>query len=154
MNNFNVRDQILKEIEKSAQKGRFIPICGSAKGKFLQMLVRMKQPKKILELGTAIGYSTILMASAAPKARIDTVDIDEDVIQEAKENFKKADLKNVNVRLGDARNILINARRKYDFILLDVAKSQYLPLRGRCISLLNKNGVLVADNTLWEGLKQ
>ena len=121
---------------------------------FLRQIVNLSKPMRILEIGTAIGYSGILMLKAAdPAAVLYTVEADEERINTAKEFFAKAGLLDrVIFYLGDSTEIVPNIEGKFDFIFLDGPKAQYceyLPFLSRALS---KGGVLVCDNVLYEGM--
>ena len=114
----------------------------------------LKKPLRILEIGTAIGYSGIVMLRAAlPETELYTVEMSEERIATAKEFFRDAELlNNVVFYVGDSTEIVPNLKGKFDFIFLDGPKAQYceyLPFLSR---LLNKGGVLFCDNVLYEGM--
>src|SRR2546428_6530929 len=115
-------DKVLLDIEDQIRKGRFIPIVGPVKGKVLSVLTKIIDAKRILEIGTAIGYSSLLMYKASGrKAKITTVELDAHLAKEAKENFKKARAdSDIRVKVGDARKVLKRVRSKYDLIFLDI----------------------------------
>ncbi|MBI4173874.1 MAG: O-methyltransferase [Candidatus Aenigmarchaeota archaeon] len=146
--------KLLEELEAGASSGRYVPICGPVKGKLLGMLASIARPKKILELGTAIGYSTIILAHTAPQAKVLTIDIGNEWTEEAKANFKKSGLDNIEFRQADAIKETKKLKGPYDFIFLDIAKEQYAAVLEDCIRLLPANGLLVADNASWKELKE
>lgn len=145
-------DRILEEIDKFGQRND-IPIIGPLVGRFLHLLVRACKPRSILEIGTAIGYSTIWLASALPdSSRLTTIEIDEKILRTAKENIEKAKLATkVRLLLGDAAKLVPLMNEGNDLIFLDTEKSLYPKLLPDLIRLLNVGGFLVADNTLWGG---
>ena len=121
---------------------------------FLRQIVSLRKPVRILEIGTAIGYSGILMLKAADaNAALYTIEADEERINVAKEFFRKANLLDrVIFYLGDSTEIVPNIDGKFDFIFLDGPKAQYceyLPFLSRALSI---GGVLVCDNVLYEGM--
>ena len=118
----------------------------------LLTLTALKKPARILETGTAIGYSAILMASAAPGAEIETVEIDPDMASLARANISRAGLGDrIRVILGDASEVLPALRGTYDMIFLDSAKGQYVHLLDDVLRLLPSGGLLVADNCIFYG---
>lgn len=145
-------DRILEKIDKFGQRND-IPIIGPLVGRFLHLLVRACKPRSILEIGTAIGYSTIWLASALPdSSRLTTIEIDEKILRTAKENIEKAKLATkVRLLLGDAAKLVPLMNEGIDLIFLDTEKSLYPKLLPDLIRLLNVGGFLVADNTLWGG---
>lgn len=146
-------ESVLRKIENESSKGeRFLPIVGPVKGNFLYMLARVTQAKNVLDVGTLIGYSALLLAKAVgSKGKILTVESEENYFKEAVENFKKAQVKNIIPKLGDAKIILKQmSENKFDLIFLDIWKEDYVKVLDDCVRVLKKNGLLVADNVLWE----
>lgn len=145
-------DRVLEEIDKFGQRNE-VPIIGPLVGRFLHLLVRACKPRSILEIGTAIGYSTIWLASALPdSAKLTTIEINEETLRTAKENVERAKLsKKVRFVLGDAAKLVPMMKERNDLIFLDTEKSLYPELLPDLIRLLNIDGFLVADNTLWRG---
>ena len=145
-------DRILEEIDKFGQRND-VPIIGPLVGRFLHLLVRACKPRSVLEIGTAIGYSTIWLASAlSDSSRLTTIEINEKILRTAKENIEKAKLATkVRFLLGDAARLVPLMNEGNDFIFLDTEKSLYPKLLPDLIRLLNVGGFLVADNTLWGG---
>jgi predicted O-methyltransferase YrrM len=130
-----------------------VPIVGPLVGRLLHLLVRLSEPSSILEVGTAIGYSTIWLASALPKnGQLATIEISYEALQLAKENLEKAGL-SAKVRFlhGDASEVVPSLRESFDMIFLDTDKLLYPKLLPKLIELLRVDGVLIADNTLWGG---
>lgn len=136
---------ILKEIEQFARQYN-LPIIGSRKGGVLINVIKKYKPKRILEIGTLIGYSTILMASYLKDGKITTIEIDNKVAEIAKENFKKAKFFNINLITGNALNIIPKLKEKFDMLFLDAAKEEYYSYLKYAEPKLNKNAVIVADN--------
>ena len=106
------------------------------------------------EIGTAIGYSAILLAGIlAPGGRIDTIERDEGMLLKARENIKRAGLGEViGIIAGDAKDVLKCLDKQYDMVFLDAAKGQYPQLLPDCLRLLKSGGLLVADNVLYKGM--
>ena len=116
-------------------------------------MVALKQPKHILEVGTAVGYSALLMARIMPEdAHITTIEKFEKRIPVAKANFKKAQLEDrITLLEGDAGEILADLSGSFDFIFMDAAKGQYINWLPDIIRLLAPGGLLMSDNVLQDG---
>ena len=142
----------LNELERYAKKTN-VPIIRTEMQSLLKFLLTMKEPKKILEVGTAIGFSALLMSEYGPKdCHITTIEKYEKRIPLAKENFKKAGKENAITLLeGDATDILRTLEGSYDFIFMDAAKGQYLNFLPDLLRLLAEDGMLVSDNVLQDG---
>ena len=124
----------------------FVPIIKRETAALLKTMVALKQPKHILEVGTAVGYSALLMARIMPKdAHITTIEKFEKRIPVAKANFKKAQLED------DAGEILAGLSGSFDFIFMDAAKGQYINWLPDIIRLLAPGGLLMSDNVLQDG---
>ena len=143
----------LKEIEKRAEK-EHIPIISREIANILKSIISIKDPKLILELGTAVGYSTLWMAEYTDQeAEIVTIERDEERFKRAKENIKEFGFdKKVNFKFGDAREIVPYLRRKFDLIFIDAAKGQYLNLFKMAEEKISDNGIIICDNVLYKGL--
>lgn len=145
--------KILKELEIYAgQNG--IPIIKPSIAKLLLIFGRILKPLRILEIGTAIGYSSIFLSSALePGGKIDTIEKSELMIEKARSNIKKAGCESlVNVIAGDAAEVLKYLKGPYDLIFQDAAKGQYAELLPDCLRLLRTGGILASDNVLFRGL--
>ena len=142
----------LDQLEQEAKREQ-VPIIRKEMQSFLKVLLRMKKPKQILEVGTAIGFSALLMCENTPEeTKVTTIEKYEKRIPIAKENFKRAGMENRIVFLeGDAMDILKELQGPYDFIFMDAAKGQYIHFMPEVMRLLEKDGVLVSDNVLQEG---
>lgn len=148
---FDTRQGILKDIEDYANRN-FIPIIKPEVAKFLETIIKIKQPENILEIGTAIGYSSIVMLSAYENSKVLTIEKDMDMAELAKENFIKASLLNrVELIKGDALDVLPCLNRKYDLIFIDASKGHYKEFFDESLRVLNDNGVLICDNILYKG---
>ena len=142
----------LDELEKVAIAGD-IPIIRKPLQSFFKFLLRYVKPKSILEVGTAIGFSAILMSEYAPKdCKITTIEKYEKRIPVAKENFRKYG-KEAQIELleGDAAEILKGLTGPYDLIFMDAAKGQYLAFLPDVLRLLAPGGLLLSDNVLQDG---
>ena len=123
---------------------------------FLQFIIKTRNINYCLELGTFTGYSALSMAlSLGKNGKIHTIDIDNDKNKIAKSFFKKANvLKKIKTEISngnDALDRLIKNRKKYDLILIDADKENYISYFNKSIKLLNSNGLLIVDNILWKG---
>jgi len=146
------RDSVLAEMERLAAR-RGIPIVGPAVGRLLALLVEISGARRIFEMGSAIGYSTIWMARAAgPRAEVFYTDGSLDNARQALEFFKRAGVAGrIRILVGDAVELLRRARGKFDLIFNDVDKHQYPEAFRRAVPRLRRGGLLVADNALWFG---
>ncbi len=126
-----------------------IPIMKLETKEFLKTLVIIQKPKKILEIGTAIGYSSLLF-SKYTNASITTIEKSKKMYEIAKSNFKKYK-KDINIINMDAKKALNNINQGFDFVFIDANKSQYEYYFNKALSLLNKNGIIVCDNILFRG---
>lgn len=143
---------MLDQIEREATAD-YVPIIGKEMQSFLKFLLAMKKPARILEVGTAVGFSAILMAEYDPvPCQITTIENYEKRIPIARENFKRAG-KEAQIALleGDAAEVLKTLEGPYDFIFMDAAKGQYIHFLPEILRLLAKDGVLVSDNVLQDG---
>ncbi len=144
--------EILETIEKEALE-TFVPIIRKEMQSFMKVLLAIQKPLNILEVGTAVGFSAILMSEYAPKeCKITTIEKYEKRIPIAKENFLRAGKEEqITLLEGDALEILKSLDEKYDFIFMDAAKAQYIHYMPEVLRLLEKGGVLVSDNVLQDG---
>lgn len=142
----------LEELEKTAKKA-YVPIIRREMQSLLKLLLAMKRPIRILEVGTAVGFSALLMAEYNPVAcEITTIENYEKRIPIAKENFAKACRDQMITLLeGDAAEVLKTLQEPYDFIFMDAAKGQYIHYLPEILRLLAKGGILVSDNVMQDG---
>ncbi len=131
----------------------YVPIIRQETEQLLKVLLHMKQPRCILEVGTAIGYSALVMAANMPAdAQITTIEKYEKRIPLAHDNFKRAGAEDkITLLEGDAMEILKTLDGPYDFIFMDAAKGQYLNFFPEVMRLLSVGGVLLSDNVLQDG---
>lgn len=144
---------VLEEIEKEARKDG-VPIIRKEMESFLRVMLSIKKPMRILELGTAVGYSAILMSECInEKGQIITIENYDKRIPIAKENIKKAGRENVIKLLeGDAMEIMPTLESdQFDLVFMDAAKAQYIHFLPEVLRLMKKDGVLITDNVLQEG---
>lgn len=146
-------DGLLAELENFARENH-VPIVHPEVAAFLKVIGLALKPSRILEVGTAIGYSAILLSTVLePGGRIDTIDRYELMLERARNNINNAGLKDViNIIEGDASDVLKCLEHKYDIVFLDAAKGQYPEFLPECLRLLRTGGLLVSDNVLYKGM--
>jgi predicted O-methyltransferase YrrM len=147
------RDALLEKMEEYADS-HAIPIIGPLVGRLLYNLARASQSRKILEVGTAIGYSGIWLARAvAPvKGSVTTIDMDPERAKIARKNISEAGLERaVKVIEGNALKVLPTLKEEFDMIFLDSDKDVYPDAFKMSVPMLRKGGLFVADNALWGG---
>ena len=143
----------IAEMEAYA-KEHDVPISQPESIRFVEVLLKIAGAKRILELGTAIGYSAIRMTNACG-AQVVTVELSDEMADEAQKNFKIAGVENkVKLIRGDAREVVarLPVDEKFDVIFVDAAKGQYMEFFNHCDRLLRKGGVLISDNVLYKGM--
>lgn len=141
---------ILEEIAEYAKKTD-VPIIRKEVESFMRVLLEMKKPKRVLELGTAIGYSAILMSECIDGS-ITTIENYDRRIPVARENIKRAGKEDtITLIEGDALSILKELKGSFDFVFMDAAKAQYINFLPHVMRLLDSQGILLADNVLQEG---
>ena len=143
---------ILDTIEREALD-TYVPIIRKEMQSFLKLLLAMTKPKRILEVGAAVGFSSILMAEYAPEdCKIVTIENYEKRIPIARENFKRAGMENqITLLEGDAAEILPTLDEPFDLIFMDAAKGQYIHFMPEIMRLLKEGATLVSDNVLQDG---
>lgn len=144
--------EICEQIEREALADN-IPIIRQEMGSFLKVMLCLKNPRNILEVGTAVGYSSILMSENMPEnCHITTIEKYEKRIPIAKENFKRAGAEDrITLIEGDAIEVMKGLEGSYDFIFMDAAKGQYINFLDDVLRLLSDGGLLISDNVLQEG---
>lgn len=143
---------LIEHIAETAVKNR-VPIIRRETAALLKTMVTLVSPVRILEVGTAVGYSALLMASVMPEnCRITTIEKYEKRIPIAKRNFERAGKEPcITLLEGDAEEILGTLSGPYDFIFMDAAKGQYMHWLPQILRLLPSGGVLLSDNVLQDG---
>lgn len=144
--------EILEQIEQEALSDG-VPIIRKEMQSFLKVLLRIKKPLRILEVGAAVGFSAILMSEYVPEdCRITTIENYEKRIPIARNNFKRAG-KEAQITLieGDAMEVLKTLEGPYDFVFMDAAKGQYIAYLPEVLRILSPDGILVSDNVLQNG---
>jgi predicted O-methyltransferase YrrM len=148
-------DEFLHELEKYAEINS-VPIVEPETARFLSVMTEIKKPQKILEIGCAIGYSSILMSEGlADGGKITTIEYNNDMVNIARENIKKAGLsETITVIEADAKEYLsyIDDDEVFDIIFLDGPKAHYIYMLDECVRLLKKGGLLISDNVLYKGM--
>jgi caffeoyl-CoA O-methyltransferase len=148
----NEPDELIKEMETFAAENK-VPILSSDSADFLELMIRMFEPERVLEIGTAIAYSSIRIAKKLKKkSLLHTIEKSEDNIIKAKEYISKSGVKDkIRILKGNAEDLMPLMEKKYDFIFLDADKEDYLRLFEYSMILLRKDGVMFVDNLLWHG---
>jgi len=146
------RDPVITEMEDYAAKNR-VPIIGPAVARLMTLLVQVSGAKRIFEMGSAIGYSTIWLARAAgPGAEVFYTDGDPQNARRAQDYFRKAGVaKRIHVGVGNALELIKKTPGKFDFVFNDIDKRQYPDALRAALPKLRRGGLLVTDNTLWSG---
>lgn len=127
-----------------------IPIMNVETKEFIKTILKIKQPKSILEIGAAIGYSSLVFEKYT-NANITTIELDSEIADIARNNFKKYNT-NINLINDDAQKALNDINQGFDFVFIDANKAHYEYYFKRSAELLNENGIIVADNVLFKGM--
>jgi len=148
-----ILNNILEQLEAYAQENK-VPIILKSARDVLQLLLLAAKPKSILEIGTAIGFSSIFMTDVlGGDVRIDTIEMNPDMVQIAWENVKRSKYDScIRIIEGDALEILPLLTKEYDFIFMDAAKSKYIDFLPHCVRLVKKDGIILSDNVLYKGM--
>lgn len=153
INSFDTGDSpVCMSIEEEARRD-MVPIIRKEMASFLKVILAMKKPLNILEIGTAVGYSAVLMGeNTSENTKITTIENYEVRIPIARNNFVRAGMDDkITLIEGDALEVLKTLTGPYDFIFMDAAKAQYITILPDVIRLLDKDGILITDNVLQEG---
>lgn len=153
INSLDTRNsEILETIEKEARESD-VPIIRREMQSFLKVLLMLKKPLRVLEVGTAVGFSALLMSEYLPEGgRIITIENYEKRIPVARENFRRAGKEEqITLIEGDASEVLKTLTESYDFIFMDAAKGQYIHYLPDVLRLLSPEGCLVSDNVMQDG---
>lgn len=143
------------ELEKIKQKALEdkIPIIMDDTLEVVDKLLTEKKPIRILEIGTAVGYSAIYFSEYLQEGgKIDTIEREEDRVAQAKENIKKTEVEDkINILFGDAVEILPTLNERYDVVFIDAAKGKYPFFLKEALRMLKEDGMIIADNVLYKG---
>lgn len=148
-----VHDEKLLEMIEYAEENH-VPIVERESEEFINFLISMKEPKKVLELGTAIGYSSISFVKRNKCIKkFDTVELNSEMVKISKKNISSEGLDEIiSVHESDAYDFLENLEEKYDLIFIDAAKGQYKKYFDSALKNLNKDGIIICDNVLFKGM--
>ena len=148
----NMNELELEKIKEKALENH-IPIIMDDTLEVIAKILTEKKPKRILEIGAAVGYSAMCFSKyLAEDGLIDTIERDEERIEEAKQNFKKVEVENkINLYEGDAVEILPTLNEKYDVVFIDAAKGKYPFFLKEALRMLKQDGIIFADNILYKG---
>lgn len=146
-----VLDWLERESWLRTSHGRMV--AGPEVGALLNLLVRELRPRRVLELGTFTGYSTLWMAAALPEGgRLDTLEINDELEDLIREAFRRAGVEDrVRLVIGDALDILPMVDETYDLVYIDANKRDYVAYYQAVVDLVRPGGLIVADNVLWDG---
>lgn len=146
------KDSLILEMEDFAHENN-VPIVTKEVAEYLKFIVKTHKVKNILEVGTAIGYSGILMAKeiVGQDGKLYTIEIDEERYNQAQENIKKSGLNNIISIKGDAVEKIKKIEENFDFVFIDASKGHYMDFFEDSIKLLNKNGIIFIDNIMFRG---
>lgn len=142
------RDALIEQLEAEAEREN-IPIVGPVVGELLGLLARISRAQRILELGTATGYSTIYLARGTTpwRGRVVTLERDAEMAQRARKHLRGAGVdRQVEIRTGDALTTMAGLKPSFDLVFLDIEKADYIRCLPHCERLLRTDGLLVADN--------
>lgn len=140
----------LRELEREVRQAE-LPVSSPEAIELLAVLCASRAPRRILEIGTCVGFSALVMHEICPEAQIDTLERYPVMIADAKANFARFSAENITLYEGDAAVILPHLSGPYDLIYLDAAKGQYPVFLPECIRLLGDEGMLISDNVLFRG---
>lgn len=146
------KDSLILEMEDFAHENS-VPIVTKEVAEYLKFIVKTHKVKNILEVGTAIGYSGILMAKEIVEqdGKLYTIEIDEERYNQTQENIKKSGLNNIISIKGDAVEEIKKIEENFDFVFIDASKGHYMDFFEDSIKLLNKNGIIFIDNIMFRG---
>ena len=153
INSLDTKNSELLETIESEARAADVPIIRREMQSFLKVLLMLKKPARVLEVGTAVGFSALLMSEYVPEeCRITTIENYEKRIPIARENFRRAGKEEqITLIEGDAAEVLKTLDGSYDFIFMDAAKGQYIHYLPDILRLLSPGGCLVSDNVMQDG---
>lgn len=143
---------VLKQIKEHALDGH-VPIIRDDELEVVEKILNENKPSRILEIGTAVGYSAICFSRfLANGGTIDTIERDEEMLRQAKENIKKVGVENkINILEGDAVDVLPTLDNTYDVVFIDAAKGKYPFFLEQALRMIKSDGIILADNVLYHG---
>ncbi|WP_026894142.1 O-methyltransferase [Clostridiisalibacter paucivorans] len=146
-------NEVFKEMEEYA-KVNHIPIVHPEVAQFLKVMIKIKKPKKILEIGCAIGYSAMIMADAMDYyGEVTSIERRKDMVDIAEGNISKGDFQDIiHILQGEAQDLLPNIDEKFDLVFIDAAKGKYMEFLPYCIRNLKDEGIIISDNVLFKGM--
>lgn len=147
------RDISFQAMEAYASEN-YVPIIETELAQFLSVLVKIKKPRRILEIGTAIGYSSLIMCDALDgNCKITTIEKDSSMAEMARENIIKMGYEDmIEVILGDGEDVIETLTGDYDLIFIDASKGHYKSFFDKSVKLLSEEGIVVSDNVLFKGM--
>ena len=150
----NLYKPLTKELGelREESESQLIPIILKDTETYLMNLLRMKKPARILEIGTAVGYSAACMAHVLPDCRITTIEVSETTAEKARANIKRLGYENqIEVLCGPAQEVLDDLEPYYDFVFIDAAKSHYQMFWDKSKAVCSKDAVIICDNIFMKG---
>ncbi len=154
-NHSDVEDSILQELSRETHLKMMHPrmLSGKLQGQILESFSRMISPNCILELGTYTGYSAICLSRGLTEnGKLITVEKDDETLTIAKKYFKKANLnQKIEIKIGDASEIIESLEETFDLVFMDADKSQYIDNYEKVLPKVKQGGYIIADNVLWDG---
>ncbi|WP_417356673.1 O-methyltransferase [Flavobacterium sp.] len=128
-------------------------LSGHFQGRVLSMISKLVNPKNILEIGTYTGYAALCLAEGlAPDGELDTIDVNEELVDFQRKYFDLSDYKNqIHQHLGSALDIIPTLNKKFDLVFIDADKENYIHYFNMIVPLMNKGGIILSDNVLWSG---
>lgn len=154
-NHSSTEDELLQHISRETHAKVLMPrmLSGHLQGYFLKLLVKMLNPRVILEIGTFTGYSGICMARGlGENGRLITLDINEELEDMVRGFFEKSGLASkIDYRIGNAMDIIPTIEKKFDMVFIDADKANYINYYNLVVEKMNQGGIILADNVLWSG---
>lgn len=148
-------DELLQALNRETHAKVMMPrmLSGPLQGKLLEMLIKIRQPKTILEIGTYTGYSAICMARGlSEEGKLITLDINDELETMVRGYFDRAGLsEKIDYRLGNALDLIPQLEGSFDFVFIDADKANYINYYNLVIDRVNQGGIILADNVLWSG---
>ena len=144
------RGGMLGELEAACRRAK-LPVSGPETANLLEIICRVRRPERILEIGTCVGFSALLMSESCPSAEIVTIERNPAMIMSAKLNFEHFKSDRICLLEGDAAALLPKLAGAFDLVFIDAAKGQYPVYLKECMRLLQPGGVMIADNVLFNG---